>query len=148
MAVGVERIPQVDQPNQVDVVLSRNSRSRQDNNHIYCCQRLTYKVSNDPKHYCPTHCYITIQNQRIVIHDWRSLEVIYFRAEIFYCSRSRISIVLPLRISWSSSSFLAKFSPGRRTARSIATGKPLCLPLIITAHRISLLTTCQAPLKL
>lgn len=55
---------------------------------------------------------------------------------------------LSSRICASSSSAAARCSPGKRIARSIATGKPRCRPRIMTAHKISLLTICQPPLKL
>ena len=55
---------------------------------------------------------------------------------------------LAKRILPSSSSTLPSSSPGKSTALSIATGKPRCLPLIMTAHKINLLNVCQLPQKL
>lgn len=52
---------------------------------------------------------------------------------------------VPRRIMASSSSNLSKCSRGNKTALSIATGKPRCLPRIITAHRTSLLSVRHPP---
>ena len=55
---------------------------------------------------------------------------------------------LLILITASSSSAHPSLSSGTSTARSTATGKPLCLPLNITQHSTSLLPVCQAPQKL
>jgi hypothetical protein len=53
-----------------------------------------------------------------------------------------------LRISASSSSICPNFFPGSLTARSNATGNPLCLPLNMTKIIIILLPVYMPPLKL
>ena len=63
-------------------------------------------------------------------------------------TRCPLLMVRSSLICASSSSAAARCSPGSKTARSIATGKPLCLPLIMTKQRMSLLRVCQPPQKL
>lgn len=52
---------------------------------------------------------------------------------------------LSILIAASSSSARSCLSSGSNTARSMAMGRPLCLPLSMTAQRMSLLNLCHEP---
>lgn len=86
---------------------------------------------------------LEISPNRVVYSAQVSLKNLYLRYIHATTQPSILPSILPSVIS-----SLSFSSPGSNTALSIVAGKPLCLPRIITAQRISLLALLHPPLKL